>query len=72
MSDNLPDDCQGSGKHLPWNQEEELHECWSCEHLIEDTENHNLINRGTSIEPAYLCDCCADDLKDVLTIEFLD
>lgn len=72
MNDNLPDDCQGNGKHLPWNQEDELHECWSCEHPIQETENHNRINRGTSIEPSFVCDYCAEELKDDLTIEFLD
>ena len=29
INNNLPDDCQGNGAHLPWNEPEEA-ECNSC------------------------------------------
>ena len=28
-NNNLPDDCQGNGTHLPWNEQEEV-ECKVC------------------------------------------
>ena len=41
--DNLPDDCQGNGTHLPWNQpEEEIYACWDCETQVIDEDSTTL------------------------------
>ena len=59
MNDNLPDDCQGNGKHLPWNQEDELHVCQECSEQLEESDNHNEIKTRRGVDE-YLCDECVE------------
>jgi len=41
IDNNLPDDCQGNGTHLPWNQPEEA-ECPKCGSTMESDDWGNL------------------------------
>jgi len=36
-NNNLPDDCQGSGSHLPWNEPEQT-ECPKCNSSMSDND----------------------------------
>ncbi len=66
MNDNLPDDCQGNGEHLPWN-EVVIERCYCCEDVIQEDENHNLIRTERGAE-AYVCDYCLSELGDELEV----
>ena len=37
IDNNLPDDCQGNGTHLPWNEPEEA-ECKRCGSTMTDND----------------------------------
>ena len=39
MNNNLPDDCQGRGTHLPWN-EPEAAECEKCGSTMTDSDGY--------------------------------
>jgi len=42
---NYPDDCQGSGDHLPWNKPDDVDVCKFCDKAIpEDDEFSDMCN----------------------------
>ena len=54
MNNNYPDDCQGNGRHLPWNYVEPTHEnCQECSELTLLEE----------LDEDCLCPECAIDLR---------
>lgn len=61
---NLPDDCQGNGANLPWNDEEqEVYSCWNCNHKFDNdlelTEVKTTYNGFQNIGP-----CCIEHFED--------
>ena len=58
---NLPDNCQGNGTHLPWNEpEQEVYGCWNCSDEFDNddelTEVKTKYDGFQSIGP-----CCIDE-----------
>jgi len=47
---NYPDDCQGSGEHLPWNKPDDVPFCTICEKSISEDD-----------EFSDICDECLEE-----------
>ena len=61
MDNNLPDDCQGRGKHLPWNQvDEEIYACWDCETQVVDEDD---LQEVKTLRSGYqfVCEDCVEN-----------
>jgi len=50
---NYPDDCQGSGQHLPWNEPEDEPYCKVCDEPISDDDEYD-----------DMCDKCVKEEDD--------
>ena len=61
MDNNLPDDCQGNGTHLPWNElEQEVYGCWNCGADFEDeSELTEVITKRNGLQT--IGPCCIDE-----------
>jgi hypothetical protein len=56
---NLPDDCQGNGTHLPWNQpEEEAYCCWHCSEEVNEDELTEVKTKYDGNQ--FIAECCID------------
>ena len=60
---NLPDNCQGRGTYLPWNElEQEIYACWHCG--IEVESDSDLTEIKTTYDGHQLIgECCIDEYK---------
>lgn len=57
---NLPDNCQGRGTHLPWNEpEQEVYVCWSCGATVEEDDLVEIKTHRDGFQS--IAPCCFDD-----------
>jgi hypothetical protein len=60
MSNNYPDDCQGNGIHLPWNQsEQEIYVCWHCGDEVEEDSLQEVKTECSGYQ--FISECCIED-----------
>ena len=62
MDNNLPDDCQGRGEHLPWNQEF-TEECFGCRKILGEDDEAQEISTSTK-GCQFVCMDCAPDYEE--------
>ena len=61
MDSNLPDNCQGSGTYLPWNEpEQEVYGCWHCGDEVKSEDDLQEVKTKTS-GYQFIGDCCIDE-----------
>ena len=59
-NDNLPDDCQGNGTHLPWNQpEQETYHCWNCSEEVKEDSLQEVKTKCSGWQS--IGECCIED-----------
>lgn len=60
-NDNLPDDCQGNGAHLPWNEpEQEVFCCWDCGDEVENEDELTEVKtKRNGLQ--FIGECCIED-----------
>tara|TARA_R110001606_G_scaffold27768_2_gene88641 strand:- start:2552 stop:2749 length:198 start_codon:yes stop_codon:yes gene_type:complete len=60
MNNNLPDDCQGNGIHLSWNQpEQEIYVCWHCGDEVEESSLQEVKTDSSGWQP--ISECCVEE-----------
>ncbi len=56
-NNNLPDNCQGNGTHLPWNEpEQEVYGCWRCGEEVEESSLTDIKTKSNGWQS--ISDCC--------------
>ena len=58
MNNNYPDDCQGRGQHLPWNEVEPTHEC--CDECSETVEVEEMYDHDGEL---YCKECFGEQFQ---------
>ena len=57
---NLPDDCQGNGTHLPWNEpEQEVFCCWDCGDEVDEEDLIEVKTKRNGLQ--LIAECCIED-----------
>ena len=60
MNNNLPDDCQGNGIHLPWNQpEQEACVCWHCGEEVREFTLSDIKTKSNGWQS--IGECCLEE-----------
>ena len=60
MNNNYPDDCQGNGIHLPWNQpEQEIYGCWHCGEEVEEGSLQEVKTDSSGWQS--ISECCIEE-----------